>query len=330
MGHQARRASMPKEMCAESAHTDERRMEMCAESAHTNERRYQRGGGSKVSETYEATSGGAAASRAPATDASATALAAIAASASGGATSVIDDYLHIIKQQLEEIASASRDKIGEAAQLVADAVANDGIVYTFGTGHSHCAAEEVVYRAGGLAPVDAILEPSLTGTTDVVKSEQMERLEGIGEVILNHRRLTDNDVLIIVSNSGRNAAPIDMAIGAKARGVPTIAITSMQYSSQVTARHSSGKHLYEVADVVIDNAAVFGDAALHLEGLAPPVGPTSNMMALFILHTITAEAAQRLLARGMTPPVFWSGNLDGAEDRNRALLDKYWNRIRVW
>jgi uncharacterized phosphosugar-binding protein len=243
---------------------------------------------------------------------------------------VVSRFGALIRDVLERVELTQGPAMERAATLVADTIQTDGIVYTFGTGHSHCVAEEVVYRAGGLAPVDAILEPSLTGTTDVVASEIMERIEGIATVILDHRRVGPQDLLIIVSNSGRNGATVEMALAAQARSIKTVAVTSLDYSIKTTSRHSSGKRLCEVADVVIDNCGVLGDAALHLEGLPQPVGPTSNIAALYILHGVMARAAEILLERGVQPPVFWSGNLDGAREQNQALLDRYWGRIKMW
>lgn len=248
----------------------------------------------------------------------------------GAGIAIIDRFSVLVRDLIKRIAATQREAIEQAASLAADVVAHGGIIYTFGTGHSHCVAEEVAYRAGGLAPVDAILEPSLTGNTDVVKSEFMERLEGLGAIILDHRRVTPGDLLIIISNSGRNAAPVEMALEARARGIKTVAITSLDYSRQTTSRHSSGYRLFEVAGIVIDNGGALGDAALRLPGLEQPVGPTSSLAALFILHALMAQAAQKLLERGIQPPVFWSGNLDGAREKNQALLDRYWGRIRIW
>jgi len=243
---------------------------------------------------------------------------------------VLELFARKLHDMIDGALATQADAVRQAAEWAAEVVASDGILYTFGTGHSHCVAEEAVYRAGGLAPVDAILEPSLTGNSEVVKSEFMERVEGVARVILDYRRLASRDLLFIISNSGRNAAPVEMALEARARGVKTVAITSLDYSRSVSSRHSSGQKLYEVADLVIDNGGVFGDACLHLPGLEQPVAPTSNIMALFLLHSILAQTAQNLLNRGLEPPVFWSGNLDGARERNQALLDRYWGRIRLW
>ena len=239
-------------------------------------------------------------------------------------------YASRIQEILDGILSTQMEAILEAARIVAEAVAQDGILYTFGTGHSHVIAEDICSRAGGLAPVDAILEPSLTGNQQVVKSEYLERIEGVAEVILDYYRLTPKDALIIISNSGRNAAPIEMAEGARQRGVPVIAVTSLKHSKGTTSRHSSGKKLYELADVVIDNGCPKGDCVLTLEGLAQPVGASSGVEGMFIVHAIVVQAIQNLLDRGLEPPVFMSGNLDGHERINKPLLDRYWGRIKLW
>jgi uncharacterized phosphosugar-binding protein len=191
-------------------------------------------------------------------------------------------------------------------------------------------AEDVAYRAGGLAPLDAILEPSLTGHEKVSQSEYMERVEGMAAVILDYYHVSSRDALVVISNSGRNAAPIEMADGARARGVPVIGITSLQHSQGTTSRHSSGKKLYELADVVIDNCCPKGDCLLHLDGLKPPVGAGSGVAGLFIMHSIVVQTTQNLLDWGIQPPVFMSGNLDGSDKFNQVLLARYQGRIKIW
>jgi uncharacterized phosphosugar-binding protein len=240
------------------------------------------------------------------------------------------EYAQAIQGILETIVEQEMDKIIQAARVIAEAIAQDGILYTFGTGHSHVIAEDVAYRAGGLAPVDAILEASLTGHEKVRQSEFMERVEGMAQVILDHYNPGPHDVLVIISNSGRNAAPIEMAMGAKERGLPVIAITSLAHSKGTTSRHSSGKKLYELADIVIDNHCVRGDAMIRMEGLATPVGAGSGVAGMFILHAIVVQTVQELLERGVQPPVFMSGNLDEAEGVNLPLIERYQGRIKVW
>lgn len=240
------------------------------------------------------------------------------------------EYMQSMQSLLGEIVDSQMDSVLQAAGIAADAVASDGIIYTFGTGHSHVIAEDVAYRAGGLAPVDAILEDSLTGSHKVFESEYMERVEGMAEVILNYYKPTPNDALIVISNSGRNAAPIEMAQIARERGIKVIAITSLQHSKGTISRHSSGKKLYQVADVVIDNRCPKGDCLMQLEGMKQPCGAGSGITGMFILHAIIVQTIQTLLERGIDPPVFMSGNIDGSAEFNQPLLDRYWGRIKIW
>lgn len=239
-------------------------------------------------------------------------------------------YAEAVNAVLERILETQLDAIGKAAQLVADAIAGDGLLYTFGTGHSHVTAEDLTYRAGGLIPVDAIMERSLSGHEKVAQSEYMERVEGIAKVIWDYYEITPRDALIVISNSGRNAAPIEMAMIAKEKGVPVIGVTSLAHSQGTTSRHSSGKKMYEFCDVVIDNLCPKGDCLLHLEGLEQPVGAGSSVATLFILSMIITQSAQNLLDRGIEPPVGMSGNLDGSYEYNKHLIDRYKSRIKVW
>lgn len=239
-------------------------------------------------------------------------------------------FFNKVKEILDKVLSTQEKNIKSAANIVADTIEKDGIVYTFGTGHSHCVAEEIIYRAGGLAPFDAILEPSLTGTTDVVKSEQLERIEGISKIILEHKKLTERDCMIIISNSGRNAAPVEMALECSKKGISTIAVTSLDYTQNVSSRHSSGKKLCDAADIVIDNCGVFGDAAIQIGDLETPMGSTSNIIGSCIMHAVIMEVAQLLYERGIEPPIFLSGNLDNCKEVNEKLLERYWGRIGIW
>lgn len=239
-------------------------------------------------------------------------------------------FFEKVKEILDKVLSTQSENIERAAIIIADTIERDGIIYTFGTGHSHCVAEEVIYRAGGLAPFDAILEPSLTGTTDVVKSEQMERIEGISKIVLEHKRVTPKDCMIIISNSGRNSAPVEMAIECEKKGIATIAITSMEYTKSVSSRHSSGKKLCDTAKIVIDNCGVFGDATIKIGDLNTPMGSTSNIIGSCIMHALIMEAAQLLNERRIEPPIFLSGNLDNCKEVNEKLLERFWGRIGIW
>lgn len=245
-------------------------------------------------------------------------------------TSILEEYGRRARELIARVVETQEEAITGAAEMVADTVAAGGVVFTFGTGHSHCIAEDAVYRAGGLVPVDAILEPSLTGASDVTKSEYLERLEGFAAAILDHRRLTPDDLLVVISNSGRNAVPVEMATEARERGVRVVAITSLRYAGAVGSRHSSEKKLHEVADVAVDNGTEFGDAEIRLPGVPVPVGPMSGIAGMFVIHAIMARAAEVLLSRGTQPRVWESGNIDGASERNARHMDPYRGRIRTW
>ena len=240
------------------------------------------------------------------------------------------EYAQAIQKLLGTIVEQEMGKIAQAAEVVATAIAQDGILYTFGTGHSHIIAEDVAYRAGSLIPVDAILEEALTGNVKVRQSEYMERVEGIAKVVLDYYDPSKRDALVIISNSGRNAAPIEMAMLAHERGLGVIAITSLAHSQGTTSRHSSGKKLYELADIVIDNHCVKGDAMISMKGLPTPAGAGSGIAGLFIMNAIIVQAVQVLLERGVEPPVFMSGNMDHAERINVPLLERYKGRIKIW
>lgn len=242
---------------------------------------------------------------------------------------VATDFLAAARSALAELAEREATHMAEASAWMAEAIAAGGLVRVFGSGHSRLIAEEIFYRAGGLAPIDAVLEDGVSGYHDVSKSEYTERLEGYGELIVAHRRMAPPDVLIVISQSGRNAVPIEVADAARARGMRTIAITSIAHATDQPSRHSSGRHLHEAVDLVIDNGAPAGDCALGLPN-GTPVGPLSGVLGAAIVQTLVVGAAERLLAAGADPPVFRSGNVDGGREQSQALLDRYWDRIRGW
>jgi uncharacterized phosphosugar-binding protein len=239
------------------------------------------------------------------------------------------EFLAAARRGLEELTIREANNLARASAWMAEAIEAGGLIRIFGTGHSRLLAEEVFFRAGGLAPTDAILEDSVSGYHDVTKSELTERLEGYGQLIVEHRRLAPRDVLIIVSQSGRNAVPIDVADAARARGVRTIGITSTAHATAQPSRHSTGRHLHEAVDLVIDNGAPAGDCAVRLAN-GVPVGPLSGVLGAAIVQTLVIGAADRLLAAGVDPPVFRSGNVDGGREASQRLLDQYWDRIRGW
>lgn len=239
-------------------------------------------------------------------------------------------YLEKIREMLDRIEGDQWPQIEKAATLVADLIAEGGVVHIFGSGHTHILAEEVWCRAGGLAAVSPILDPDQMPYTGPFKGSALEKLEGFGTILFETHDARPKEVIIVVSNSGRNPVPIEIAMAAKERGLTVIALTSMDYSRNVSSRHSSGKRLFELADLVIDNCSPMGDATVELEGLLQKVGPTSTVTNAIILNAIVVEAATKLLERGIEPPIFVSANLDVSMDLNMRFIERYRDRVHLF
>jgi uncharacterized phosphosugar-binding protein len=223
-------------------------------------------------------------------------------------------YFNIVRRLLEKAARTQAEAIARAGQIVTRTIAGGGTLYTFGTGHSHLLAEEPYVRAGGLTRVEAILVPRLMLHEDPEEATALERQEGEATRIMEEHELEKGDTLLVISNSGRNAVPVEMALRAQAQGVPVIALTSLSHSRSVSSRHSSGLRLFEVADVVLDNEGVPGDAALEVEGLPVRIGPTSTVVGAALVNAVVATAVEHLLEEELTPRIFISSNVDGPED----------------
>ncbi|WP_431607021.1 SIS domain-containing protein [Paenibacillus thiaminolyticus] len=228
--------------------------------------------------------------------------------------------LHRIEQQ-------EANAISLAATKTAEAIMNGGIVHLFGCGHSHILTEEVFYRAGGLVPIRPIFVEKLMLHEGAVRSSELERQNGLAETFMEEQNIRPGEVMFVLSTSGRNPVPVDAALIAKAKGAFTIGITSLAYSQSQPSRHRSGKHLYDAVDLVIDNYAVKGDAILTHPDVPVPFTPTSTVTGAAILNAILAEAIARMAEQGYNPPVFLSGNIDGADEHNNALIERYRERI---
>ncbi len=237
-------------------------------------------------------------------------------------------YFDSITTILEKVASTQEQNMIRAAELITQTIIGGGMVHFFGTGHSHILAEECFYRAGGIGPVNAMLEESLMLHTGAFQSSRIERLEGYAKIIMDKYDVSKEDAIVIISNSGKNAVPVEMALEAKKRGLPVIALTSLSQSIESEPSHSRGKRLSDLADIVLDNCGVPGDALMEIDGFPGRVGPTSTITGAVILHGIIYLVVKELVARGITPPVFMSGNIPGGAEHNEKLLRKYRSRMR--
>ena len=236
-------------------------------------------------------------------------------------------YLSNIRQLLDRLENTQEQVIDQVAEACAECIFQGGLLYFFGTGHSHMICEEPFYRAGGLASIYPILETDLMLHEGASKSSSYERLEGLGNVVVSHTPLGKGDVLFLISNSGRNCAIIDAALEAKKRGAITVAITSMNHTTNVTSRHSNGMNLYQVCDFVLDNGGIVGDASVQLEGMNQKIAPTSSVLDITLVNLVLVNTVERLLAKGMTPPVFTSANTDEGDKANKSILETYKPRI---
>lgn len=234
-------------------------------------------------------------------------------------------YINKIEKILSIINEDERENIEAAIDLITNANIRKNSIYIFGASHAGILAEEMYYRAGGMITINAIFgREVMLDRKPITFTSKMERLEGYGTALASTVRFHSNDVLILHSVSGRNPVIIDMALAAKEKGVKIIGLTNLAYSKSVSSRHSSGKRLFEVSDVVIDNHGDIGDAACQIKGTAQKAGPTSTVIGAAILDNIIVEASQRLVDQGgHEAPIFYSANLDGGDQKNRQLISEY-------
>ena len=233
-------------------------------------------------------------------------------------------YLAHAQAKMREVLDHELPNIQKAADFVTESCKRGGRFYVFGTGHSHMVAEELYLRAGGLALVHGILPPELMLHEMANKSTYLERIEGYSQALAELYRIEEKDTVMVISNSGRNAVPVEMCLAAKAKGAKVIALTSMQHSVNCTSRHSSGQKMYEIADVTIDNCAEQGDASFRIEGLDSAVGPTSSITGIAIAQALVCQVVDNLVQAGIEPPVFKSSNVDGGDEHNNRMFAQYY------
>lgn len=237
------------------------------------------------------------------------------------------EFYEILLNQLDQQVNDEESKIEEASKYCANSVSKDRLIHVFGCGHSQMFAMEVFYRAGGLVPVNALLVPHLALFPKAKLSTIQERVEGFSKGYLELCNVNKEDTMIIVSISGRNAAVIDMALAAKEIGMKVIILTSKKFSEAVSSRHSSGKKLTDVADVIIDIKCVEGDACLSHEKMQDKFTGTSTILGMTVMDMIMARTIELSIELGKIPPVYVSSNLDKGDAINAEYIAQYSNMI---
>lgn len=243
-------------------------------------------------------------------------------------------YVNAITGVAEAIAS-EEEAIQAAAKEIAASIADDGVIHVIGPGgHSNMAAEEVLWRAGGLAPINSILDAGTNLIHGAKRSNVIERTPGYAARVLDAYRVgrTPGEVIIIANAYGINPMCIETALEAKKRGMISIGITSQDFAKNLApdhpSRHSSGKNLFEEVDHFIDCHLPYGDAVVEIEGAAQKTGPTATICNVVAINLLMIETVKALLALGVDPPIWKSANLPGGDEANRANEEKYIPRIR--
>ncbi len=249
-------------------------------------------------------------------------------------TSEINHFLETVTGIYRRIVHEN-PQLNGAARAVAVRVAAGGLVHVIGTGgHSNMAAEEVIWRAGGLAPVNAILDAGTNLIHGAKRSNIIERAPGYAARVFDSYRLgrTPGEVIVIANAYGINTMTIDTVLEAKKRGMVTIGISSTGFADKVPkdhpARHASGKNLYQEVDWFINNFMPYGDAVVEIEGVPQKVAPTSTLCNVFAINLLMLSAVKELREMGIDPPLWMSANLPGGDEKNRALEEEYFPRIR--
>jgi uncharacterized phosphosugar-binding protein len=233
----------------------------------------------------------------------------------------IEQYFEVASSQLSDVLASQLSVMEEMAELWAKAIQAKHLLYAFGSGHSRFIAGELFFRAGGLAPVMTIDDPALG---------KAERLEGYADSFMGRYAIEAGDLLVVISNSGINPLPIEVALHGREQGAKVIALTNYEQSKQAASRHSSGKKLYEVADIILDNKGIAGDAAVDIPSLGWKVGPTSTLVSVAMLNAVVAQTAHNLAAQGIKPPVLLSANIPEGDEHNQAIVKEYWPRLTAY
>jgi uncharacterized phosphosugar-binding protein len=253
-------------------------------------------------------------------------------------STLLDRYFGSLAERLDTVRATQAAAIDEAAALCATSIAAGKLAFTFGTGHGALPALESFPRTGTIVGFRPIVESTMIsfhrvwGDMGARQYRFIHAQEGYGKAILRSHQIDPQDTMILFSHSGINAVIMDIAMECKERGIKLVGVTSIPHSSSTPSRHSCGKRLYEVADVVIDTGIPKADAALYIDGLDSPVGASSTSVTIAIAHAIVALTAEKLVAQGFTPYVMVSPNTTSKEAANRQNDENYeelWRRLKA-
>ncbi|TGB03764.1 sugar isomerase domain-containing protein [Halobacillus salinus] len=232
-------------------------------------------------------------------------------------------YLSKAVEKLKEIEASEQKNLETVSERLAQCIRNGGILHTFGCGHSSLLAQDAYYRAGGLVPVRPIAIEPLMLHEGARRSSDLERTPGFVDSYIEEEPVEAGDMVLVISVSGRNPAPIDVARYYKAKGVQVIALTALAYSESVASRHPSGERLEDVADFVLDLHIPVGDAVMDLEGLDQSFSPLSSVAGTALLHDMFSRTVERLHEDGYEVPIFKSGNIDGSDEHNQRMMERF-------
>jgi uncharacterized phosphosugar-binding protein len=250
---------------------------------------------------------------------------------------IVNNFFKTLQELFQQIVDTQKDKFSKAATVIADCIENEkngAIFHVWGTGgHSSMIAEEALYRKGGLANVDPILDQGISlGHGALKEINGMERIPGYATAVLDYRRVKKGDVLLLGSAYGVNVITIEAALEAKKRGVTVIAITSPTFSHSVDknhpGRHESKKDLYEVADIFIDSFVPPGDAVVKIEGFDQKVAPIGTIIQSAVYQCLVAMISEELVKRGSRPKIWTNALSMGGVEANKSYIDQYYGLFK--
>ncbi|RRN69108.1 sugar isomerase domain-containing protein [Peribacillus simplex] len=237
----------------------------------------------------------------------------------------MNSYFEEVQALLKIVGEQEKQSIKESVEHISKAVMSDGVIHLFGSGHSHILTEEVFYRAGGLAAIHPIFVEDLMLFKGASRSSQLERQNDLSEKFMLDEDIRPGDVCIVISSSGVNPVPIDVAIIAKEKGAFVIGLTSPEYANSCPSRHKKKLYLHDVVDLVIDNHISKGDTLLNSNNIS--FGSGSTVIGAVLLNMIFTQVIETIIESGVTPPVFLSSNIEGADEHNQKIIAKYKTRI---